>query len=634
MQSVGGISGGDSSPAAPQVIISWSHASNAGRGLEDPAAKHAADEAWRDEVLEFFVALRRSGIDAEIDLAHFSERGADWTRWGPTMVRERDVIAVVNAGWRRAWEESGDGFTGRGAAAEVDVLLSIFNEDRDVFQEKVLLVLLPGSDAADVPYGLDRLQRVRVRAFDDDGLTPLLRILTDQPEYPLPPLGAIPLLPAATSAVIQRRLDHPAAVERSVAAHDHVGITDSVTVELVRGGAEEDQEAEAELRDEIALLRSALRQVPQPGPGEGPHLPWYRTWEQLQIQLDGLQRQLAALEARSPASGSTPSSQDELRLASLLDGVGAEVERSNRCWLLLAAAPAASQAAVRGADRATVEQRREQLTRWRETRAPVVSLDWTTEAVRRPGRVTFTGELARGPGPSTRWRVELLDDGSAVVGAAVAETPSTDGTGSVAWPGQAGQTLRDAAIYLPVRRDLLEIWTLTAVELAVDHARHAAESGGALVLQARLILPTDLSIPGVHDPRRLGVRIVEEVRDEDGHRDSDRAVPGGFDLPLDRETSCSATELVGLSAAEDVGAVVQAARQLAGGLLEHFGVERTALLRADSTIDPFAAAEGDQQMTYQHARALGLPVDALGPADRRRRYDELVAAARAQLRPG
>jgi hypothetical protein len=270
---VGGISGGDSGPAAPQVIISWSHASNAGWGLEDPAAKRAADEAWRDEVLEFFVALRRSGIDAEIDLAHFSERGVDWTRWGPTMVRERDVIAVVNAGWRRAWEESGDGFTGRGAAAEVDVLLSIFNEDRDAFQEKVLLVLLPGSDDSDVPYGLGRLQRVRVRAFDDDGLTPLLRILTDQPEYPLPPLGAIPLLPAGTSAVIQRRLDHPAAVERSVAAHDHVGITDSVTVELVRGGAEEDQEAEAELRDEIALLRSALRQVPQPGPGEGPTSP-------------------------------------------------------------------------------------------------------------------------------------------------------------------------------------------------------------------------------------------------------------------------------------------------------------------------------------------------------------------------
>ncbi|WP_091935811.1 hypothetical protein [Blastococcus sp. DSM 46786] len=630
---MGDISGGDSSPAAPQVIISWSHASNAGRGFKDPAAKRAADEAWRDEVLEFFVALRRSGIDAEIDLAHFSERGVDWTRWGPTMVRERDVIAVVNAGWRRAWEESGDGFTGRGAAAEVDVLLSIFNEDRDVFQEKVLLVLLPGSDDSDVPYGLGRLQRVRVRAFDDDGLTPLLRILTDQPEYPLPPLGAIPLLPAAASAVIQRRLDHPAAVEGRVGAHDHVGITDSVTVELVRGGAEKEAEAEAELRDEIALLRSALRQVPQPGPGEGPHIPWFRTWEQLQIQLDGLQRQLAALEARAPASSSAPSSQDELRLASLLDGVGAEVERSNRCWLLLAAAPAAQQAAVRGADRATVEQRREQLTRWRETRAPVVSLDWSTEAVRRPGRVTFTGELARGPGFSTRWRVELLDDGSAVVGAAVAETPLADGMGSVAWPGQAGQTLRDAAIYLPVRRDLLEIWTLTAVELAVYQALRDAESGGELVLQARLILPIDLAMPGVHDPRRLGVRIVEEVRDEDGHHDGDRPVPGGFDLPLDGQPPCSAPNLVRLPAADSPRAVVQAARHLAGALLEFFGVEGTAVLRADNTLDPFAAAEGDQQVTYQHARALGLPVDPRGPAERRRRYDELVAEARAQLRP-
>jgi hypothetical protein len=259
-------------------------------------------------------------------------------------------------------------------------------------------------------------------------------------------------------------------------------------------------------------------------------------------------------------------------------------------------------------------------------------LDWTTEAVRRPGRVTLTGETVRGPAPSTRWRVELLDDGTAVVGAAVADTPSTDGTGSVAWAGQAGQTLRDAAIFLPVRRDLLEIWTLTAVELAVDHARCDGEAGG-LVLQARLALPIDLSIAGVHDPRQLGVRIVEEVQDEDGHRDGDRQVPGGFDLPLDSQPPSSATELVGLPAAEDAGPVVQAARQLVGGLLEHFGVERTALLRADSTVDPFAAAEADQQLTYQHARALGLPVDPRGPADRRRRYDELVAEARAQLRP-
>ncbi|MGY1691127.1 hypothetical protein [Geodermatophilus sp. SYSU D01105] len=630
---MGGIAGGDSGPAAPQVVISWSHASNAGRGLEDRAAQRAADEAWRDEVLEFFVALRRLGIDADIDLAHFSERGVDWTRWGPRMVRERDVIAVVNAGWRRAWEESGDGRTGRGAAAEVDVLLSMFNEDRDAFQKKVVPVLLPSCDDSDVPYGLDRLPRVRVPAFDDDGMTPLLRILTNQPEYPVPSLGAIPLLPPAASAGIQRRLDHPAAVGGSAAAHDQVGITDSVTVEHVRGGAEEDRDTtEAELRDEIALLRSALRQVPQPGPGEGPHLPWYRTWEQLQLQLAGLQRQLADLETVPAASGSAPSSQDQLRLASLLDGLAAEVERNNRCWLLLAAIPTGSRLAAQVSGRTTVEQRREQLTRWRERSAPVVLLDWSTQAVRRPGRVTFTGESLHGPAPSTRWRVELLDDGSAVVAAAVSEPPAIDTPGFVSWSGQPGETVRDAAIFLPVRRDLLEIWMLTAVELALDHARHDGEPIDAMVLQAQVMLPTDLAIPGVHDPRQLGVRIVEEVRDEDEHRLGDRPVPGGYDLPLG-STPPTATELVELPAAEDPRAVVQTARHLAGGLLEYFGVEGTALLRADNTVDAFAAAEGDQQVTHQHARAVGLPVDPRSPAERRRRYEEMVVEARAQLRP-
>jgi hypothetical protein len=181
---VGGIPSQELEPKALPVFVSWSHASDAGSALADAAARQAANDTWRDQVYRFVVALRGFGIDAEVDLGHLSDADVDWTRFGPTLVRERRVVGIVNAAWRRAWEESGDGRSGRGAAAEVDVLRSLFNRDRNAFQGKLLLVVLPGGSNADVPLGLDRVPYVRVPAFDLDGMAELLRILTGQPEYP------------------------------------------------------------------------------------------------------------------------------------------------------------------------------------------------------------------------------------------------------------------------------------------------------------------------------------------------------------------------------------------------------------------------------------------------------------------
>jgi hypothetical protein len=637
---MGGIPSEDLVPTAPPVFVSWSHASDAGSILQDHTARRAADDAWRDQVYDFVVALRDFGIDAEVDLAHLSDREVDWTRFGPTLVRERDVIAVVNAAWRRAWDESGDGRSGRGAAAEVDVLHGLFNRGRDVFQGKLLLVLLPGSDSSDVPLGLERVPRVHVPAFDLEGMTELLRILSGQLVFPLPPVGQIPLLPPAANAVIQRRLDDDPVGGRHVTAHDHASATDSVTVELVRhgsGDATGDPNV-TNLRDEIALLQSAIRRLPDPAPGEGPHLPWYRAGEQLGRQLAALERQLSALE--STVSAASPSSSREVhqRLAFLLEEAGQFLEITDRCWLVLAAVRASPQALApgNGVPVVTRQQRHDQLTRWSEVTGPPVPLDWHTDAIRRPGRVVFTGEAQRMQGPparSTRWRVELLDDGSALVAAAVSGPPQTDGTGIIGWPGQRGETVFDAAVFLPVRRDLLETWILTAVELAIGQATHDGMPTDTLSMQVRLALPPQLSIRGVHNPQQLGVRMIEEYRNEEERRVGDRTIPGSFDLPLVSEPPASPAESVDLSALADPREAVRVAHRLARSLLEHFGVEEAKLLRADGTVDPFAAAEGDQQLVYQHARAIGLEVDPQSPADRRRRYDELIAQARAQLRP-
>jgi hypothetical protein len=637
---MGGIPSEDRAPTAPPVFVSWSHASDAASILQDQTARRAADNAWRDQVYDFVVALRYFGVDAEVDLGHLSDRGVDWTRFGPGLVHERDVIAVVNAAWRRAWDESGDGRSGRGAAAEVDVLHGLFNRGRDVFQGKLLLVLLPGSDSSDVPLGLERVPRVHVPAFDLEGMTELLRILTEQPEYPLPPVGQIPLLPPAANAVIQRRLDDDPAGGRPVTAHDQASATDSVTVELVRAGSDEatGDPNVRNLRDEIALLHSAIRRLPDPAPGEGPHLPSYRAGEQLRHQLAALEHQLAALQSTVSAASPSSSRDDRQRLASLLEEASQFLEITDRCWLVLAAVRETPQqpAPRSGVPAVTREQRRDLLTRWAEVTGPPVLLDWNTDAIRRPGRVVFTGEAGRIQGPparSTRWRVELLDDGSALVAAAVAGPPQTDGTGIVGWAGQRGETVFDAAVFLPVRRDLLETWMLTAVELVIAQAAHDGVPTDTLTMQVRLAMPPQLSLRGVHNPQQLGVRMVEEYRDEDGHRVGDRTVPGSFDLALVNEPPASAAETVDLSALADPREAVRVAHRLARSLLEHFGVEEAKLLRADGTVDPFAAAEGDQQLVHQHARAIGLSVDPQSPADRRRRYDELIAEARAQLRP-
>lgn len=184
-----------SSPTTPRVFLSWSHMSDRARVADDSQERARADAEWRDLVFSFVVALRERGIDADVDLAHMHDIDTDWTRYGPRALAAADVVLViVNEAWREAWDESGDGARGRGAAAEADVIRSLFGRGRDAFQGSLVLVMLPGA-AATAPIGLDRLQRVRVPTFDDAGMSTLLRLLTAQPEFTLPPLGRPPVLP-------------------------------------------------------------------------------------------------------------------------------------------------------------------------------------------------------------------------------------------------------------------------------------------------------------------------------------------------------------------------------------------------------------------------------------------------------
>jgi len=77
---------------------------------------------------------------------------------------------------------------------------------------------------------------------------------------------------------------------------------------------------------------------------------------------------------------------------------------------------------------------------------------------------------------------------------------------------------------------------------------------------------------------------------------------------------------------------LRAAHLLAADLLAIFGVDQPAMLRSEGTLDPDGSATDHQQIVYQHARHLGLPVDPISPMERRQRYEDTVRAAQEQLR--
>ena len=179
----------------PTALLSWAHS----------APDWDSDRAgrWRDEVLAFVAALRRFGIDVQLDLHHASSAGVDWTRFGAKAVADCEwVIVALSPAWRDRWEGRNDPTVGAGVASEADALLSIYNgEGQDAFRRKLVLVILPSMRAeARVPSGLHGVQRFAISEFSLSGLEGLLRLLTGQPKHVAEPLGTIPELPPAVVA--------------------------------------------------------------------------------------------------------------------------------------------------------------------------------------------------------------------------------------------------------------------------------------------------------------------------------------------------------------------------------------------------------------------------------------------------
>ncbi len=573
------------------------------------------------------------GIDLDVDLYHQSERGADWTRYGPLQVADSDhVLVLVNAAWRQRWEGRNDPTEGAGAVAEIDVLRSIFIRNQDEFTRKVVIVLLPGSSDADIPPGLDRLQRRRVHDYGLDGLSDLLRLITGQPLFEPPPVRSVPLLPPATRQAIEHEY-RVLQASATGAEQSHGSTAGTVASEptAVSGSGDGSTTLDAErTHAQLALLHGVQRQRPSAGPESLPGTS-LNPLEVEQLLAALLQANVLSAERRTRAADEQQIGERHALLKRALEG---RLDRANRCWLTLVGVAGSAGDADDTGREPVRDRRHRDLQRWAESARLPVLLDTSTPALRQPGLVVFPGEHQRsGTAVSTRWRLELADDGSGLVAADVAGSPQLQpGTGQVAFAGWPGESVIDSQVYLPVRQDWLELWLLVQLEVLAHHVGTTSVAPSAsLNLEASLEPPVGISMRGHHNSEPLGVRLVREIRDVDGERLCDEAPPGAVDLPLGQPVGAHLT--VTAQTLHDARGLVRTARRLAVRLLEHFGIEETTVLHEDGTLDAFAAARAEQQPVHQHAEALGLPVDPNSPQDRRRKYEEKLAEARARLRP-
>jgi hypothetical protein len=178
--------------ATPTALVIWAQRA--------PGWTQEQADAWRKEVAAFVAALREFGVDAKVDLHYLSQRGVDWTRFGPKAIVESQwVIVALSPAWRDRWEGVNAPTVGAGAAAEADVLRSVFAANQQEFRDKLVLVTLRSmADEPDlVPTGLHGVQRRTVLGFGLPEMADLIRLLTGQDAFPAAPLGDVPRLPPA-----------------------------------------------------------------------------------------------------------------------------------------------------------------------------------------------------------------------------------------------------------------------------------------------------------------------------------------------------------------------------------------------------------------------------------------------------
>jgi len=280
-------------------------------------------------------------------------------------------------------------------------------------------------------------------------------------------------------------------------------------------------------------------------------------------------------------------------------------------WLAVAVVPEypAAQAA-----KITPDAAQAFLTDWAHASAPIDHFGGGTPTYRQPGGVIITAQAF--------WHLALGDAGAAVGARCLAyEVAASPASQDQRWRGLPAD-IGDGLTF-PIRRDELEYQLEMLVDILTAHALKAGAGG-------RVVITAELMTPRPSPKRRVAVlnELANDAEEPTGwHAAGPRAVQTLADV-AERPMTTS----VSLADMRDVRARLRATYHLAAELLALFAIEAPTLLKADGILDPYGAAVERQQIVYQHADHLGLPVPAISPAERRSRYEAAVKAARDELR--
>ena len=155
------------------------------------------DPAHEDRVREFWLFLRRHGIDARADLDAAGQRQR-WTQWMTRQIRDADhVLVIASPAYKRRAEGDAAPGEGNGVQWESDLLQELIYADQPAGLGRVLPVVLPGCTPDDIPLWLAPASTTgyTVSDYTVAGAEPLLRVLTGQPWETAPAIGTVPYLP-------------------------------------------------------------------------------------------------------------------------------------------------------------------------------------------------------------------------------------------------------------------------------------------------------------------------------------------------------------------------------------------------------------------------------------------------------
>jgi hypothetical protein len=258
---------------------------------------------------------------------------------------------------------------------------------------------------------------------------------------------------------------------------------------------------------------------------------------------------------------------------------------------------------------------------WAFASAPVEPIAGGTATYRQPGGIVITSQAAPADLPHW-WRLALGDAGDAVGAHVLAHEVAADSmAGEIRWRGLPVNVTDGKTI--PVRRDELEFRLETLLDLLTAHALNVG-SGGRAHITALLLAPR-------RSPQ-VNVALLNEALDDSEQPVGWRLACARARQPIDEVAAVPVTGRVQLADMQDTAARLRAVYSLAADLLALFGIDQPTLLQSDGTLDPYGTSVDRQQIVYQHAQHLGLPVPEISPGERRRKFEATLQAAKDELR--